>query len=150
MYKPIIHIAVIFMLVLGSSIYTTDTMAETLVRQDQSKQAPIIDKLIQIESDIKSIRNNQLNYNIEKNLLKEAYSSSLQTINIVISISLAVFGILGAIVAFAGIKSIITLKREYQNKLNDMHKLGASYETKINSMETRIDLLWKQQESMLE
>lgn len=45
--------------------------------------------------DVKRINRDQLNYKIEKNLLKEAYASNLQTINIIITIILAFFSVVG-------------------------------------------------------
>ena len=60
-----------------------------------------------LQNDIKEVRRDQLNYQIEKNLLKEAYSSNYTTIQIIISIILGIFAILG----YLGIKSITSLKK---------------------------------------
>lgn len=38
------------------------------------------------QSDLNKVRNDQVNYKIEKDLLKEVYSSSLSTVNTVVSV----------------------------------------------------------------
>jgi len=48
-----------------------------------------------LEKQIQEIRRDQLNYKIEKDILKEVYSSNIATINLVITLILAVFGIIG-------------------------------------------------------
>lgn len=76
------------------------------------------DKIEKIQNDLIEIRRDQLNYKIEKDLLKETYSSNLQTINIVITIILGVFTVLG----FFGIRSIGVLRKEYSDELKDLIK----------------------------
>lgn len=62
------------------------------------------------------VRRDQLNYKIEKDLLKEVYSSNLQMINIVITIVLGVFAVLG----YLGLKSINELRIEFREELADL------------------------------
>ena len=55
-----------------------------------------------LEDQFKEIRRDELNYQIEKDLLKETYSSNLQTLNLVLTIVLGLFSIIG----FLGIRDI--------------------------------------------
>jgi len=84
-----------------------------------SEQQVPKDVVEKIQNDVTEIRRDQLNYKIEKDLLKETYSSNLQTINIVITIVLGVFSIIG----FFGIRSIGGLKKEYSDELKELIKL---------------------------
>ncbi len=52
------------------------------------------EQLRKIEDQLSEVRRDQLNYKIEKDLLKEAYSSNLQIVNAVIAIALGVFAVL--------------------------------------------------------
>lgn len=77
---------------------------------------PQVEKL---QNDVTEIRRDQLNYKIEKDLLKETYSSNLHTINIIITVVLGVFTLLG----FFGIRSIGVLKKEYSDELKELIKI---------------------------
>ena len=51
-------------------------------------------RLYDLEHKVKIIDNNQLNYKIEKDLLKDTYSNNYETISIVIAIFAAIFGVM--------------------------------------------------------
>ncbi len=80
---------------------------------------------------LEEVRRDQLNYRIEKDLLKEAYSSNLQTINTVIAIILAILTIIGLF----GIKSIDSIKKEFQKELEETRKLRQKYENQFAQIE---------------
>ncbi len=111
--------------------------------EKNEKQLPktiqLIDKfqsdLQLIKDALQEVRRDQLNYLIEKNLLKEAYSSNIQTINIVIMITLGVFTIIG----FLGVKNINAIKEEFQEELNGLKKLRDNYEQKFLEIKTEQD-----------
>lgn len=77
--------------------------------------------------DLEIIRRDQLNYKIEKDLLKEAYSSNLQSINLIITIVFGIFGVLG----YLGLRSIKEIKLDYTNELNDLRSLKAKFEAEL-------------------
>ena len=68
------------------------------------------------------MRRDQLNYSIEKNILKEAYASNLQTVQVVITIVTAVFGVLG----YLGFKGILAIKSDYARELEALSVLKLS------------------------
>jgi len=81
---------------------------------------------------VKEIRRDQLNYQIEKDLLKDAYSSSYNTINTIITFVLALFTILG----FMGLKSLSSLRKDYITELEQLRKLRSEFEQKAISIDT--------------
>ena len=81
-------------------------------------------------NDIEILRRDQINYRIEKDILKEAYSSNIQTINIVITIVLGVIGVLG----YLGIKSIKEVKSDYTDELAELKELKANFESELHTL----------------
>lgn len=84
-------------------------------------------ELKKLENSIIEIRRDQLNYQIERDLLKETFSSNYQTVNIVLTIVLGVFSILG----FLGIKDIGAIKNQYHAELEKMNDLRRNFESAI-------------------
>ena len=83
------------------------------------------------ETEISYIKTNQLNYQIEKNLLKEAYSSNLETLNIILAIILGALTIIGFIIGFIGFKDIREIKENFKIELNNLQELHKQFESKI-------------------
>ena len=113
-----IHKLVFLITILLASFFASST---TFSQKKGTLNVP--EKLARIEESISEIRRDQLNYRIERDLLKEAFSSNYQTINIVIAIILGVFSVIG----FLGIRDIGTIRRQYfneLNKLNDLRRVG--------------------------
>lgn len=80
-------------------------------------------------NDIEILRRDQINYRIEKDILKEAYSSNLQVIDKAITIALAVIGVFG----YLGLRSIKELKFDYTKELDDLKKLKINFEVELQS-----------------
>ncbi|WP_394747664.1 tetratricopeptide repeat protein [Spongiimicrobium salis] len=91
---------------------------------------------VDLENKISQIRQNQLNYKIEKDLLKETYTTNYERIQSIITLILGVFTVLG----FLGIRSIWNLKKNYETELNEIRTLKAMFE---NDHEILIDKLDK-------
>ena len=87
--------------------------------ESSTTYSAINDRLDRHEHLIKTISGDRINYRIEKDLLKEAYSSNLQTINMVITFVLGVFAFLG----YLGIRDISTIKKEYLLELSKLLSL---------------------------
>ncbi len=83
-----------------------------------------------LHNDVKEIRRDQLNYRIEKDLLKETYSSNYTTIQIVISLILGIFTILG----YLGLRSIFSQKKEYEFELFKLKDLKSEFEIKLKDL----------------
>ena len=111
--------------------------------EKNEKQSPKANQLIdKLQSDLQlvkealqEVRRDQLNYRIVKDLLKDTYSSNIQTIHIVIMIILGVFTIIG----FLGVKSISAIKREFQEELSELKKLREKYEQKFIEIKAEQD-----------
>ena len=89
----------------------------------------------QISQSIDEVRRDQLNYRLEKNLLKEAYSSNLETINIIIILILGAFAIIG----YLGVKGISTIKSDFKNELEKLEKLRMQFEGRIKEVDAQLE-----------
>ena len=106
--------------------------------QDSTNTVTINSQTIQkIQEDIQEIRRDQLNYKIEKDLLKETYgslkdtyASNYTTVQIIISLILGLFAILG----YLGLKGIINLKKEYDSELVKIKDLKTTFETNLKEL----------------
>lgn len=84
-------------------------------------------------NDIEILRRDQINYKIEKDLLKEAYSSNLESINLTITIVLGVIGVFG----YLGIRSIKEVRADYVNELDNLKKLKISFENELQVLSSK-------------
>ncbi len=89
-------------------------------------------RLNDIEHTIKQIDANQLNYKIEKDLLKETYSNNYEKINLVITLILGVMGVLG----YLGLKDISTIKKEYEQELSNLRQIQSQFNLKSQEFDT--------------
>ncbi len=87
----------------------------------------ITSDIADLKHKIEIMERDQINYQIEKDLLKETYSSNYQTINVVIAIVLGVFSIIG----FLGLKSISSINKEYKNELENIRKMRFEFDNQI-------------------
>ena len=83
-------------------------------------------RLNNIENNVKQVETNQLNYKIERDLLKETYSNNYERINLVITIIFGIMGILG----YLGLKDISSIKKEYEQELSNLKKLQGQFNSK--------------------
>lgn len=84
----------------------------------------------ELSRQVDSIRRDQLNYKVEKDLLKEAYSSNLQTVNQVITLVLGVFGALG----FLGIRSIRDIQQDHRRELENIRSIKGAFEDELSKL----------------
>lgn len=84
----------------------------------------------QLEAEIRSLQSNQVNYKVEKDLLKEFYSENISTTNRFISAILAIVTVL----AFFGLRDLSSLKNEYQKELREVSKLKGELEADIKNI----------------
>ncbi|MDP3513646.1 MAG: hypothetical protein Q8S20_12930 [Sulfuritalea sp.] len=116
----------------------------TLADSSESSRTKLLDesisdiKQLKIDSkassrEIEILRRDQINYRLEKDLLKEAYASNLQSINITITIVLGVIGVLG----YLGIRSIKEVKTDYTIELENLKRIKAGFERELNALRDR-------------
>jgi tetratricopeptide (TPR) repeat protein len=100
-------------------------------------------EISRLENHINTVEKNQLNYKIEKDLIKETYSSNYERINTVITIILGIIGTIG----FIGIRDINSIKKEYLTELEKLKGLQVEFESKskqFNTEKTKFDKEIKQ------
>jgi hypothetical protein len=92
-----------------------------------------------LETQVKELRRDQLNYFIEKEIYKEVYSKNYDRINLTITFTLGLFGVLG----FLGIKNINTIKKSYTEELQELKTIRNDFELKLkefSSLKNKYDI----------
>lgn len=112
------------LLILGIIVLSINVFANT----DSLKYLELESKYQMLDDKLKEVRRDQLNYSIEKNLLKEVYQNNFDRINLTITFVLGLFGLLG----FLGIRNINSIKKDYSNELSELKRLRGGFEEKIN------------------
>ena len=110
-------------LIMTFSILTTSSFADT---------TSINRRVDDIERTVKQIDANQLNYRIEKDLLKETYSNNYEKISLVITLLLGVVGIFG----YLGLRDINTIKKEYEKELSNLRQIQSQFNIKSQEFDT--------------
>ena len=116
----------------------------SLSQNDTLDISGIQNKVELLDSKVDQVVQNQLNYQIEKDLLKETYSNNYSRIQTIITIVLGLISILG----FLGLNSINKTRKEYDNELDSLKNLKTDFEkefekfqNKVQSFEDRISEL---------
>lgn len=89
-------------------------------------------KLKFLEQTVKQVETNQLNYKIEKDLLKETYSNNYERINLLITIIFGVVGFFG----FIGLRDINSIKKEYKEELSKLRLIKGEFDLKSKEFDT--------------
>lgn len=116
------------------TLFHSDCLAQS---KDIKDILSIQNRLDRIESNLTEIRRDQVNYKIEKDLLKETFSSNYQTIIIVLTIVLGLFtaiGFLFTAIGFLGIRDISAIKKEYSAELEKINALRKDLEIKVSKI----------------
>ncbi len=108
--RIIVFISSLFFIFIGSLL-----IAEAKYNPQEQKILILENKIKMNTESLEAVRRDQINYKIEKDLLKEAYSSNIEKINKMIAIALGTIAILG----FFGVKSIDTIKKDFKGELKD-------------------------------
>lgn len=93
-----------------------------------------------LEDQIIEVRRDELNYQIEKNILKEVYSSNLQNLNLFLTIGLGLFTILG----FFGFKDIAAIKKDYSQELEKLRNITIVFEQQAKALKEKQDAIDKE------
>jgi len=96
----------------------------------QPVASPTDVRMQQLETIVKQIERDQLNYKIEKDLLRETYSTQYQTIQLVLSIILGIFTVLG----YLGYRSVDRLKKEYSDGLARLNLSRDASEKQLSNL----------------
>lgn len=88
-------------------------------------------KIDLLQNKVEEVKRDQLNYSIEKDLIKDTYSNNYDKINLFITGILLIFGFLG----FIGFRDISSLKKEYKEELDKLKNLQIDIEAKSKEFE---------------
>ncbi|SFR44335.1 Tetratricopeptide repeat-containing protein [Marinobacter gudaonensis] len=89
------------------------------------------DDIESLNRSFDEVRRDQLNYKIENSLLKEVYSSNLETVNTVMTIALALFTVLG----FLGVRGIFSLRGEFRGELSTFQNVTSEAQKRLDEIE---------------
>lgn len=110
-------------LIITFSILTTSAFADS---------TSVNRRIDDIERTVKQIDANQLNYRIEKDLLKDTYSNNYEKISLVITLLLGVVGIFG----YLGLRDITSIKKEYEKELSNLRQIQSQFNIKSQEFDT--------------
>lgn len=85
-----------------------------------------------LENQLEEVKRDQLNYKIEKDLIRETYSTNYDRINMGIAFILGIIGLIG----YLGIRDINSIKKQYKSELDNLTQLRQGFETKIAELES--------------
>lgn len=106
---------------------------EAKITAIQSELINLKDNLKENQSDLDKVRNDEINYKIEKDLLKETYSSSFSTVNTVVSVIFALVTLFGYLV-FRNIKEI---QSEYKKELDNVKDVKKNFDFELEKFKSK-------------
>ncbi|MBD3892209.1 hypothetical protein [Olleya marilimosa] len=115
--KKLIHLIILFYLFINFSFSQN---------KDSIEVRNIKYEIQRLETQLNTVEKNQLNYSIEKDLIRETYSSNYERISLIITIILGIIGVIG----YLGIKDINTIKKEYITELEKLKGLQVEFKSK--------------------
>ena len=127
--------AALLLLLISFSIHD-GALSQTVPSQSSGPGAPSLApeserELRRLNEVVLEVRRDQLNYRIERDLLKETYSSNIQTINSVLAIILGAFTILG----YLGLRSLGSLRSDFQRDLEQFRTARSQLDEQVKALE---------------
>lgn len=99
-----------------------------------------------LEYDVKAIQRDQMNYKIEKDMLKEIYSSNLQAINVVIALVLVAIGLSGVFFGYIGFRNIAKTRKDHAKEIRRIKKLRSKFNAEIEAISVEYERIKKSNE----
>jgi tetratricopeptide (TPR) repeat protein len=96
-----------------------------------NSQTDVQREINRLNDALTEVRRDQLNYKIERDLLKNAYTSSFQTINVVLTMILGAFAVLG----YLGLRGLGTLRGEFQRELEQFRTARSELDRQLATMQ---------------
>ncbi len=106
-------------------------------------------KIERLEHDVKMLRQTQINYKIEKEALKEVYSSSLQGAQVILVVVMGVLTVLVGTFTALGIKGwrdIVTIKGNFEKDLEDFRTKKTESEEEMRGFKQHLVLKLEESE----
>jgi tetratricopeptide (TPR) repeat protein len=103
----------------------------SLTEPDSISVKSIKGELDILKNKMDEVRRDQLNYTIEKDLLKETYSNNFDRINVILTSLLGLF----AILTFFGVRDINAIKKECKEELVQLQTLKNSFDFKTKELD---------------
>lgn len=103
----------------------------SFTKTDSISVKSIKSELEVLKNKMEEVRRDQLNYTIEKDLLKETYSNNFDRINVILTSLLGLF----AILTFFGVRDINAIKKEYKDELIQIQTLKNNFDFKTKELD---------------
>ena len=117
---------------------TSGNNKKQLCEENRNEVRQLIHDTKAAAGDIEILRRDQINYRIEKDILKEAYATSLQGVNVTITIVVSVFGLIAALFGYIGFRSIREIKDDYTTELGKLIKIKTEVEAELHSLTDKL------------
>ncbi len=141
MLKKIIYLLLFIFLFTLKAAIAQSTQATNNNNQIYDNENEYLKKIIKINTDeIEILRRDQINYRIEKDLLKEAYSANYERINLSITLLL---GLIGAFGIFATTR-INSVNKDYRKELQELTALKVQFDTELKEVTRKQDKVQNQ------
>ena len=112
-------------------------LAEAATNRTPVSDGEIARDIRNLQDDIKEVRRDQLNYKIERDLLKEAYATNLKTVDVLITIAFGTITIVVSILGFLGLRNVAAIRKEYQDDLAVLRKMKLEFESDLDHIKKR-------------
>ena len=99
-------------------------LSSSYSQEDSLKIFKIQEEVKILSNKVEETRRDQLNYSLEKDLLKETYSNNYDRLNFTIT---GIFGVF-AVLTFFGIRDLNSIKKEYKEELDKLTNLKVEIE----------------------
>jgi hypothetical protein len=90
--------------------------------------------LSRLANSVAEVRRDELNYQIERDLLKETYSSNLQTINMVIAFVFGFATVIISLLGYFGLKSIREIRGDFVRELSEFRSSRSDLEQRLGDL----------------
>ena len=104
----------------------------------------LVDSIKKVQSNIKilqyeldAVKRDKLNYEIEKEILKNSFSDNMQILNVILAALLLFFSIIGGLFGYLGFKNITETKNKFSDELNSLINLKNSYTKRFSGLISR-------------
>lgn len=125
---PLLSITLIF----NALANENDSLTQVELEHLKAKNTEIERQLSDLERSVKLIDSGQLNYKIEKDLLKETYSNNYDKLNVVLVLILTVIGGVG----YKFMNDIKELKKSYEEELDKLRTLKSEFDLKSKKFDS--------------
>ncbi|MCU1314917.1 MAG: tetratricopeptide repeat protein [Candidatus Acidoferrum typicum] len=139
LYLPLLFVSAAVVHAQGTAAHDSQVASQqtqTVVPQPSPVDA-LRNDLTGLTTSVAEVRRDQLNYQIERDLLKETYGSNLQTINIVIAFVFGAVTVIVSLLGYFGLKNVREVREDFQRELSEFRASRSEVEERLGDLMRR-------------